>query len=86
MQNLYLKELASLSTDTEKWEWLMYHRAKNFIVYLDNDDTTVSVANCPCEDGCCDNCQDSVSFDDYIGNSPGIASLLDAVDIRAELV
>jgi hypothetical protein len=86
MQNPYLKELASLSTDTEKWEWLMYHRAKNFIVNLDNDETFVTIFNCPCDDGCCDNCQGAVIFDDYIGNSPGIASLLDAVDIRAELV
>ena len=62
-------------TDKERWELVKNNQHLGMTVYLDNDDTFVKF----------DDDEDNgviLTFDDYTGNSYGVESLLDAMNIK----
>lgn len=71
-----IEELRALKSDAKKWKWLQKHQGEGLLVLLDNDDTFVVDIN--------NDNADSVHFDDYIGNSPGVTVLLGLLGIKNE--
>lgn len=71
----YNKNINSLETDEEKWEWILNNKDKTTI-YCDNDDNFAKIKG---ED-------DLLRFDEYIGNSYGIIDLFKALNIKVEFV
>ena len=63
-----------LKTDKEKWEWVIHN--KNVVVCLDNDETFILDSKT----------NEYISFDNYIGNSFGLCTLLDVIDINFKMV
>jgi hypothetical protein len=70
------KDFEELETDEERWVWVKINQDKNITVMCDNDDTFIQI----------DEDEDCASFDNYIGNSDGVFSLLEAFNIKAESV
>ena len=73
------KEFKKLKTDEERWTFILNNQFKGIKINLDNDDTFGSFK---WDDG-----GDYLfQFDDYIGWSDGILTLLSVVGINAECV
>jgi hypothetical protein len=72
------KEFNKLKSDDERWEWLLKNKeAKDYVLFIDNDDTFIVFE----EDD-----DKIVSFDDYIGWSTGVNCLLTVLEINYEEV
>lgn len=69
------KEFDRLSTDPERWEFVLNHKDEGIILNLDNDSTFIVIKGL--EDWYGD-------FDEYIGWSDGIFNLLEVIGIEAE--
>ena len=65
-------EFKKLNLDSERWQWLLDNPEVDYQVYLDNDDTFVTF----------DGHDDVISFDEYIGRSYGVVTLLDVLGIN----
>ena len=73
------KEFKKLKTDEERWTFIINNQFKGIKINLDNDDTFGSFE--------WDDDGDYLfQFDDYIGWSDGILTLLSVVGIDAECV
>ena len=69
------KEKWNKLSDKKRWQWVIANQDKGITVLLDNDQTFISF---PDEDADC------LDFDDYIGNSGGVVTLLEILGVRAE--
>jgi len=71
----------SKKTDKDRWEWLLKQSCMGcWIIMLDNDLTYIR------DELDEDNEWDGVRFDEYIGNGPGIVTLLQVIGLKAEHV
>ena len=78
MSKKLMEEFNNLPNDYSKWRWVIAHQDEGITVFLDNDSTHVSFLGYEDWDCGC--------FDEYIGSSWGLSSLLEVVGIRAEPV
>ena len=73
--NYHYLNLQNCKTDKEKYLYLTTKQVKNYILWLDNDDTFLTFNN--------DNDNDEyITFDNYLGNKEGIPILLDLLGIN----
>jgi hypothetical protein len=72
--SVLIEEFKSLKNDEERWTWLAANQGKGLLVMCDNDITMLSDEN--------DNTY--TSFDEYIGYSEGVFSLLKSIGIDAQ--
>lgn len=63
--------------DHERWRWIQTHQGEGFVVKLDNDQTFLEDQNV--EDVYYD-------FDDYVGWSEGVVTLMNVMGIECEFV
>ena len=77
MIKLARKDFQELTTDKDRWQWLIENKDVGFVVWLDNDNTYV---------GAEDDEDFYVSFDDYVGSDQGTRVLLDVLGINSEWV
>ena len=81
-------EFKQLVTDGDRWDWILDKVRENyengvknsFKIMLDNDDTVVVFIS---DSDLCDDFG-YFHFDDYIGQRPGIVSLLDALGVDSK--
>ena len=72
-----IKKLLESKNDRDKFLWLIENQHTGLILNLDNDDTFLTHNFI---DG------EYIGFDDYIGCSDGVQQLLDAINIKYEVV
>jgi len=78
MKELFEK-FNNLQSEKEKWAWIVAHQDSGITIKLDNDDTF----------GVFDDDEGGdyiLSFDEYLGRSCGIQTLLEVLEIKAERV
>jgi hypothetical protein len=63
-------------TDAERWKWLQAHQGEGYVVYLDNGDTFMLYQYD----------EETYDFDNYIGWSDGVVTLMEVMEIECELV
>ena len=82
-QMLKRKQIESKTTDNERWLWLARNSLIcDFVVLLDNDETYIA-DHSPGSENDWDN---QPSFDESIGDMPGIGTLLNTFGIKSERV
>lgn len=72
-----LDEFNALTNDVDRWRWVAANQDKGITVMCDNDQTYLRFEGYDDETG---------DFDDYIGWSRGVFTLLSALGIKAESV
>ena len=80
-----LEELRQIESDSAKWQWLIDNQDRGLIVHLDDDDTFVSIDFDICSDKDMPS-YGGVTFNDCIGWSAGIQTLLKVIGVSAEAV
>ena len=71
-----IEEFNKISNDADKFKWLMKNQDLGLCLTLDNDDMyLVDTRNEDAELG---------RFESWIGNAPGIMSLLEAIGIQSD--
>lgn len=73
-----LNQFNTLNNDKDRWDWVKNNQDSGIIIMLDNDDTFGVITN--------NNVDYIFQFDDYLGYSDGILSLLESFGINAEYV
>ena len=82
-QILKRKQIESKTTDEERWIWLRENSLTcDFVVMLDNDETYIA-DHSPDSENDWDN---QPSFDESIGDMPGLHDLLSTFCIKSEQV
>ena len=79
MRRVLFSQFDSLKTDEARWKWMSTHSHRGITVCLDNDDTFATFNDD--KEG-----QFVMEFDEYIGWTDGVLSLLKAIGISAEQV
>ena len=80
-----LEELRQIESDSGKWQWLIDNQDRGLIVHLDDEDTFVSIEWDMGSDEDMPRYR-SVTFNDHIGWSLGIKTLLKVIGVSAEAV
>ena len=73
-----IEEFNKLENDKSKWGFVLAHKSK-LRLSLDNDDTMVIDDNASEDDE-----NNHASFDDYVGWSNGVITLLNAIGLDAD--
>lgn len=75
----YQSKFESFSSDEDRWKWIKDNQDLNITVYLDNDDTFATF-----EDD--DDGSFLLQFDEFLGWSDGLFSLLTMCEIKHKSV
>lgn len=70
------KQFEKLTTDEQRWQWLLDNKNPEITIYLDNDCTFVEFGEI----------EDAVYFDGYVGWQHCVVSLLHTIGLNAQPV